>query len=297
MQMRAVLFAMVPGFAVSVAAFGPRVLIHLAVAIVAAMAFEYAMLKARRTDPSVPLADGSVLVLAAIVAVAVSPLASPLITLAGVAIGVVVGKHVYGGLGSNVFNPAMVGYAFVLACFPAELARWPVGIDGASGATLLEVARSQFALGFLKDEFLAGAPVGRIGAIGHEWVALAFGAGGLALVVARVVDWRIPAATLAGFVVAAAIGEALDPSRSLGPLTHLASGSIVMAAFFVATDPVSSPVTRRGRVLFGLGVGVLIFLVRTEGSFADGVAFAVLMMNASAPWLDGIGQPYSRRIS
>lgn len=294
-QMRLVLAALVPGVVTASVIYGPRVPLHLAVALIAALGCEYLMTRARGTDPSVPIADGSVLVLAVLVATAIAPSASVLITVAAVGIGVVFGKHVYGGLGCNLFNPAMVGYAFVLACFPAELSNWPVP-DGSSGATLLEYARTQFALGYLREEVLAAAPVGIIGARGQEIVALAFGIGGLALLATRTIHWRIPAATLSGFVIAATVAYALDPSRALGPLTHLFSGSIVLAAFFVATDPVSSPVTRRGQLLFGLGVGVLVYLVRVAGAYADGVAFAVLMMNASAPWLDGIGQPYSRRI-
>lgn len=303
-QMWCVVGAMVPGVVLLALDAGPRLLLHVLAAWFTAVAAEAGVLLLRRLPLRPPVTDGSVVVLAMLLGIGAAPFASPLVTICATLVAVLVGKHVYGGLGNNLFNPAMVGYAFMLVCFPLEATLWRVPVDGVSGATLLEFSRSEFALGYLREEFLSGwRYVGR-GLIAdsggpalNPWPVLAFAAGGLYLMSVGIVRWRIPVSLLAAFTLTAMVYFAVDPSRQLPPITHVFSGSVVLAAFFVATDPVTSPVTPRGQLLFGAGVGILIYLLRVHGAFADGVAFAVLMMNASAAWLDGVAQPYSRRIS
>lgn len=306
-QMWHVVGAMVPGAACLVLAAGPRVMVHVLTAWAAAVMAEGCVLAMRRQPLRPPVVDGSVGVLAILIGIGAAPFASPLVTVCATLVAVLVGKHVYGGLGNNLFNPAMVGYAFMLVCFPLETTLWRAPVDGISGATLLEFSRSEFALGYLRDEFLQGFGFG--GYVGrgrlanadaaalNPWPALAFAVGGMYLLARGIIRWRIPAALLVAFTLTSVVYFAVDPSRQLPPLTHLLSGSVMLAAFFVATDPVTSPVTPRGQLLFGCGVGVLIYLLRVHGAFADGVAFAVLMMNASAAWLDGVAQPYSRRLT
>ena len=296
-----VLGALVPGVVVTCVCFGFGIIGHLLVASLSAVAAEALLARVRGLRVDRTMADGSVLVLAVLVGIAIPPGAPLFVTVVATLTAVILGKQVYGGIGGNLFNPAMVGIAFVLVCFPLEMNQWPAQLnanatDGVSGATLLETARTEFSLQRLRTEFIQSAPTGWIASRGWEWVSFAYLLGGIALILTRIISWRIPATVLAGLFVAASIGFALDSSRSLPPLMHLVAGSAIVGAFFVATDPVTSPVTRRAQCVYGFALGVVIYLVRSVGAYPDGVAFAVLILNASAPWLDGITQPYSRDI-
>lgn len=292
-QMWRVNAALLPGIFALCFCFGPRVLLHVLVASMTAVSIEAVVMRLRGLPHAPPLRDGSVVLMGLILGCGVAPYASPLVTISATGVAVLVGKHVYGGLGNNLFNPAMVGYAFMLVCFPLESSQWRPAVDGVTGATVLAFSHTQFSLGYLRAEFMqAPAWPGMT-----PWPALGFALGGLGLVALRIVRYRIPVSMLLAFVVTSLVFFSMDPSTHLSPLTHLMSGSLVMAAFFVATDPVTSPVTPRGQLLFGAGIGVLVCLLRMYGAYPDGVAFAVLMMNCSAAWLDGVAQPYSRRIS
>lgn len=292
-QMWRVNAALLPGILALCFCFGPRVLMHVLVASVTAVSIEALVMRVRRLPQAPPLLDGSVVLLGLILGCGAAPYASPLVTISATGVAVLVGKHVYGGLGNNLFNPAMVGYAYMLVCFPLESSQWRPAVDGVTGATVLTFSKAQLSLGYLRAEFMQVPAWPGL----TPWPALGFALGGLGLVALGIVRWRIPVSMLLAFAATALVFFTIDPSTHLPPLTHLLSGSLVMAAFFVATDPVTSPVTPRGQLLFGAGIGVLVYLLRVYGAYADGVAFAVLMMNVSAAWLDGVAQPYSRRIS
>ena len=284
-----VLLALAPVLAVLVYLHGPRPVALLAVAAVTALACEALALRLRRRAVRPALRDGSVLVTAALLALAVPPSLPWWLLTFGTAVAVLLAKHAYGGLGQNPFNPAMVGYAVLLVSFPLEMTQWPApgaGWDAVTGATALDTLRTGLRESYTMQEILAGPAFGSIGASGGEWVNLAALAGGLYLLARRVIRWHIPVAVLAGLALPAALAQLLDPGAHPGAAFHLASGAAMLGAFFIATDPVSAATSDRGRLVYGAGIGLLTWIIRSWGGFPDGVAFAVLLMNLAVPLID-----------
>jgi electron transport complex protein RnfD len=310
-----VLLALVPAGVVHVALLGPGLLLQIAVASVTALVCEAAALRWRDRDVRPALRDGSVLVTAFLLAFSVTPLLPWWLTVLGTAVAVLLGKHAFGGLGQNPFNPAMVGYAVLLVSFPVEMTRWPVpldagvahgwgglarlnlnafygggsdvGWDGYTGATALDSIRTGLDMRYTMGELLARDEiVGALGARGFEWINLAALAGGLYLLARGIVRWHIPVAVLAGLLVPAFVAHALDPGAHLGPVVQACSGATMLGAFFIATDPVSAATSDRGRLWYGAGVGLVTWIVRSWGGYPDGFAFAVLLMNLAVPLLD-----------
>jgi electron transport complex protein RnfD len=289
-----VLLALVPVLGVQVYLFGPAPLGLVAVAAATALGCEALALALRGRFSGIALRDGSVLVTAALLALAVPPLLPWWLIIFGTAFAVLIGKHAYGGLGQNPFNPAMVGYAVLLVSFPLEMTRWPLPgppWDALTGATALDALADGLRQGYTMGEVRAGTGFGALGAAGGEWVNLAALAGGAYLLARRVIRWQIPVGVLAGLAVPAALAHGLDPGAHPGALFHLASGATMLGAFFIATDPVSAATSDRGRLIFGAGIGVLTWIIRSWGGYPDGVAFAVLLMNLSVPLLDRITVP------
>lgn len=310
-----VLLALVPVALAHIVLLGPGLLVQLAVACVTALLAEAFALRWRGRDALPALKDGSVLVTACLLALSVTPLLPWWLTALGTALAVLLGKHVFGGLGQNPFNPAMVGYAILLVSFPLEMTRWPVPLDvpdahswtelarmtfaavfgagtgtrwdGYTGATMLDAVRTGLDLRYTLPEIQARSDVtGAIGARGFAWINVAALAGGLYLLARRLVRWHIPVAVLAGLLVPASIFHALDPGAHLGAGAHAFAGATMLAAFFIATDPVSAATSDRGRLWYGAGVGLLAWIIRTWGGYPDGFAFAVLLMNLAVPFID-----------
>jgi electron transport complex protein RnfD len=284
-----VLLALAPVAVASVVLFGPRTLLQLAAASATALACEAAALRLRARPASAALRDGSVLVTAALLALSVPPTLPWWLTVTGVAVAVLLAKHAFGGLGQNPFNPAMVGYAMLLVSFPVEMTRWPMAggdWDAVTGATALDALRTGLRQSYTMSEITTGPAFGSIGGSGAEWINAAALVGGIFLLLRRVIRWHIPVAFIAGLGLPATIMHALDPGAYAGPLFHLASGAAMLGAFFIATDPVSAATSVRGRLIYGASIGLLTWVIRSWGSYPDGVAFAVLIMNAAAPLLD-----------
>ena len=284
-----VLAALAPVLAVLVYLHGPRPVMLLVVAAVTALACEALALRLRGRAARPALRDGSVLVTAALLALAVPPGLPWWLLVFGTAVAVLLAKHAYGGLGQNPFNPAMVGYAVLLVSFPLEMTQWPApgaGWDAVTGATALDTLRTGLRESYTMQEILAGPAFGRVGASGGEWVNLAALAGGLYLLARRVIRWHIPVAVLAGLAVPAALAHLFDPGAYAGAAFHLASGAAMLGAFFIATDPVSAATSDRGRLVYGAGIGLLTWIIRSWGGFPEGLAFAVLLMNLAAPLID-----------
>jgi electron transport complex protein RnfD len=291
--MYAVLLALLPLVIVQVVLYGPGVLLQLAVAGPIALGCEALALALRGRDSRPFLRDGSVLVTAALLAVAVPPLLPWWLTGLGTAVAVLLGKHAYGGLGYNPFNPAMVGYAVLLVSFPVAMTRWPLPLDAGgaawdayTGATALDALRTGLGQHYTMEEIFRGESFGSLGDAGAQWTNLAALAGGLYLLARRVVRWQIPSGVLAGIAVPAAVMHAFDPGAHASATFHLFSGATLLCAFFIATDPVSAATSDRGRLIYGAGIGGLTWAIRTWGGFPDGVAFAVLLMNLAAPLID-----------
>jgi Na+-translocating ferredoxin:NAD+ oxidoreductase subunit D len=310
-----VLLALLPVAVVHVALFGPGLLLQLATACVVALACEALALRWRGRAAASALRDGSVLVTAVLLALSVTPLLSWWLTALGTALAVLLGKHAFGGLGQNPFNPAMVGYAILLVSFPLEMTRWPLPLDaggagswgqlaaltldsvfgghsggpwdGWTGATMLDAVRNGLEQRYTLPELL-GRPelAGPLGARGFAWLNLAALAGGIYLVARRIVRWHIPVAVLAGLLVPATLASLLDPGAHLGPLTQALGGATMLAAFFIATDPVSAATSDRGRLWYGAGIGLTAWTIRSWGGYPDGFAFAVLLLNLAVPLID-----------
>ena len=281
-----VLLALAPGLTLHALLIDAGVLLRLAVlaAVCGALESLFATLRARalRAPP-----DLSCLVTAVVLALAV-PVALPLLltALAGT-IAIAIGRHALAGPGSYGFNPAMVGYAVIAVFAPASMY---VPVDATSGATMLtlmqEALRQQRTLG----EVFATAAVGT----GQLVTAIAWLGGGAWLIRRGLVPWRIPLGVLLGLCACALVPWMLESDRHASPLLHLLSGSVLLAAFFVATDPASSPRSAGAHLLYGAGIGALLYAIRGWSHYPDGIAFAVLLMNFLAPMLDRCGLATTR---
>ncbi len=317
--MRRVLYALVPAGVVFIWYFGWGFLINFLVAAFAAVLAEAAVLRLRGRSTRQAVRDGSALVTAALLAFSIPPLVPWWIPAFGAVTAVVLAKHLYGGLGKNLFNPAMVGYAVLLVSFPVEMTQWVPprmgdldydhlnfvesldyaftgelpgeDIDAYTRATPLDITKEQLRAGQPFEQIRAGSLFGDFGGRGWEWVANSVGLGGLYLLYAGTIRWHIPTSFLLGLLVPATALHVWDPSGFASPGFHLFSGATMLGAFFIATDPVSAATSERGRLIFGAGIGVLTFGIRTWGGYPDGVAFAVLLMNAAVPIIDRYTRP------
>ncbi len=310
-----VLAALIPGLAALTWFFGWGHLVNAAIAMLVALAAETAALKLRKLPTLPNLRDSSVLVTAVLLGAALPPYCPWWVTVSGTAFAVLIGKHAYGGIGYNPFNPAMVGYVVLLISFPVEMTQWvaprglgasPPGLwqtvalifgggatDGMTMATPLDLFKQGG--GQQVAELWAATPqFGRWGGRGWEWINLMFAGGGLYLLWRGIFPWHAPVGMLAALVVLSALFYRSGGADSLGsPLMHLCTGATMMGAFFIVTDPVSGSTSNRGRLYFGIGVGSLVFVLRSFSNYPDGVAFAVLLMNFSAPLIDHYVQPRS----
>ncbi|MDT8410730.1 MAG: RnfABCDGE type electron transport complex subunit D [Wenzhouxiangellaceae bacterium] len=316
--MRQVLYALVPGIAAHVWFFGPGVLFQIALATGFALALEALMLKARKRPLQPFLSDYSAVVTAVLFALSVPPLAPWWIALTGMLFAIVVAKHLYGGLGHNLFNPAMVGFAVVIIAFPIDLSQWlaprqlspglpglletarailsgslpqALSWDAISQATPLDALKTGVAENRLVTEIRASAIFGDFGGLGWEWIANFYTLGGLWLIWRRIISWHVPVAVLLTTIAISTPMWLFGPDINPSPLQHIFSGALVLAAFFIATDPVSGSATLRGRLVFGAGVAVLTLAIRRFGGYPDGVAFAILLMNMATPMIDRLTRP------
>ncbi|CAI8868249.1 SoxR (2Fe-2S) reducing system protein RsxD [Pseudomonas sp. IT-196MI5] len=302
--MKLVLLATLPGMLAAFWLYGWGVLINLVLAAAAALAVEAAVVQWRKRPLRPTLSDGSALVSATLLALALPPYCPWWLTLSAAAFAMVLGKHLYGGVGSNPFNPAMLGFALVLVTFPQSMTHWPSshGMDLLSGlqqvfgvgqppdawvqATALDSLRINKSL--TMDELFADNPAfGHFGGRGVEWLNLAFVAGGMFLLQRRVISWHAPVGMLVSLFITSLLcwnGSGSDSHGS--PLFHLLSGATMLGAFFIITEPVSGARSPGAKLLFGVGVGLLTYLIRTWGGYPDGIAFAVLLMNLCVPALE-----------
>lgn len=316
--MLTVMLALVPGIALYVWSYGPAVLVSIALASVTALCTEAAMLKLRNRPIKPFLSDNSALLTAWLLGVSVPPLAPWWMVVVGTAFAIAVAKHLYGGLGNNPFNPAMVGYAALIISFPVQMTHWlsphevaghalsfadqlayifgshlPDGLtlDAVTSATPLDTLKTQLHLNRPVAGIFAMPIYGTIAGKGSELVALGFLIGGAWLLFKRIITWHIPAAFFAALFVTAGIYHLYDPAHYVTPVFHIVAGASMLGAFFILTDPVTGPTTPKGKLIFAGGAGVLTYLIRVFGGFPDGIAFATLLMNICAPLIDAYTQP------
>ncbi len=313
-----VLLALIPGIALYVWYFGPAILVSITLASITALATEAAMLKLRKRPLKPFLSDNSALLTAWLLALSIPALAPWWMVVVGTAFAIAISKHLYGGLGNNPFNPAMIGYAVLIISFPVHMTHWltphalggielsfsdqlayifngalPAGLtlDAVTMATPLDTLKTQLHLGLSVNDIRDMPIFGRLAGKGSEMVAIGFAIGGLYLLFTRIISWHLPAAYLAALFITAGLFHLLDPTHYVAPLFHWFSGAAMLGAFFILTDPVTSPTTAKGKIIFAIGAGMLTYLIRAFGGFPDGMAFATLLMNICVPLIDAWTQP------
>ena len=283
-----VIVALIPAVCVQTWFFGGRVLVLIGIAVLASLMLELTVLALRRRNWRNALSDGSVVITGTLIALAVPASLPSLELVLGVAFAVVVAKHCYGGLGHNLFNPAMVGYALIIVSFPASLTGWPLAetMDATTAATPLASMRS------VDTAYALDAGGGQVEA--WLWINGAYLVGGGVLLATRACGPDLPVAVIVGLLLTSGAVYATGAS-DWTPWMHLTSGASLCAAFFIATDPVTAPNLPRARLVYGLLIGALIVAIREFGEFPDGVAFAVLIANAGGPALDELERRLSER--
>jgi len=324
-MMLMVILAMIPGILVATYVFGIGVLINIFLASAFALSLEAIMLYLRKRPIRVYIKDNSALVTAIIIGVALPALAPWWLTFIGVFFAIVVAKQLYGGIGYNAFNPAMVAYAILLIAFPAEMTTYwqtpamlasqtggqslglletlnfqlfaqlppDITLDALTSATPLDIVRTSVLNGSatISEIQALGNAFGHLGGIGTEWINLAFLAGGLFMLRKGLISWHIPISLLVTLGFLSLLFGSFELDSNPSPLFHLFSGATMLGAFFIATDPVTAATTPKGRIFYGAGIGALIYIIRTWGGYPDAIAFAVLIMNMCVPLLDSYTQP------
>lgn len=312
-MMLRVCVALVPGLFCYIWFFGWGILIQCLIVVAFALIIEWLMLRLTRKPVSLHLKDGSVFVTALLFAITISPFTPWWISFIGILFAVVFAKHLYGGLGYNLFNPAMAGYVFVLLCFPTHMNIWPGvsgtteitpalsdyisiiftdnPVDALSGASPLNHMKSQLNSMAMVSEIITNPIYGTVAGKGWDLINLAFLTGGLWLLLNRVIKWHIPAGVLTGLFLGSLVFYIQDTETHISPIFHLFTGGTMLCAFFIATDPITAPTTALGRIIFGVLIGALAFIIRTWGGYPEGFAFAVLIANMFAPVISHYTNP------
>ncbi|MBL0458551.1 electron transport complex subunit RsxD [Aeromonas enteropelogenes] len=320
-----VILACVPGFLAQTWFFGWGTLIQILLALVTALGCEALVLKLRGRAIKPALLDGSAALTAVLIGLSLPPLLPWWMLVVGTGFAVIIAKHLYGGLGQNLFNPAMVAYVLLLVSFPVQMTSWlppesvraydlglgdalsviftgfsldgysmaqlKQGVDGLTMATPLDTLKTGLTQGLTTSEILSGPLFEGWGGIGWSWVNLGYLLGGLFLLQQKVINWRIPVAVLSALLVSATLGYLLSPDATGTPIFHLFSGATMLGAFFIATDPVTASTTPRGRLAYGVLIGVLVYIIRRFGGYPDAFAFAVLLANLCVPLIDSLTRP------
>ncbi|ENF84348.1 electron transport complex, RnfABCDGE type, G subunit [Escherichia coli P0305260.11] len=321
-----VLLAAVPGIAAQLWFFGWGTLVQILLASVSALLAEALVLKLRKQSVAATLKDNSALLTGLLLAVSIPPLAPWWMVVLGTVFAVIIAKQLYGGLGQNPFNPAMIGYVVLLISFPVQMTSWlppheiavnipgfidaiqvifsghtasggdmntlRLGIDGISQATPLDTFKTSVRAGHSVEQIMQ-YPIysGILAGAGWQWVNLAWLAGGVWLLWQKAIRWHIPLSFLVTLALCAMLGWLFSPETLAAPQIHLLSGATMLGAFFILTDPVTASTTNRGRLIFGALAGLLVWLIRSFGGYPDGVAFAVLLANITVPLIDYYTRP------
>ncbi len=279
--MRDVLIALIPALLVAVYYFRlPAVMVILA-CVVSAYGAELICLKMMKKDMATK--EYSALVTGLLLAFCLPPTLPVWMAALGSIFAIVIAKHLFGGLGHNIFNPALIGRAFLLASFPVAMTTWVSPIDGVTTASPLGIMKEATGqqLPRIADLFLGNVS----GSLG-ETSALALLIGGVYLLYKKHIDWRIPGSYLGTVFVLTSIVSAIKGYGLEYPVFHLFAGGLFLGAFFMATDWVTSPVTKTGRIIFGAGAGLLVVIIRLKGGYPEGVCYSILLMNVVTPLID-----------
>ncbi|MBT7109017.1 MAG: electron transport complex subunit RsxD [Methylococcales bacterium] len=310
-----VLVALLPGIFLLALFFGWGVFVNILLAVLTALITEAIVLKLRQRPVLKSLKDLSAPLTAVLLGIAIPTVAPWWLIVLGTGFAIVIVKQLYGGLGSNLFNPAMAGYAFLLISFPQEMTAWAVPgslnawqfsdiirllfleqlpeaitVDGITMATPLDAVKTQLAMN-QESAVAVPATVERLFTQGWGWLSLGYFVGGLWLVQQRVVAWQIPLGILCALALISTGFYFYDDQSYSTPAFHLLAGATMVGAFFIATDPVTAATSPKGRFIFGFMIGALTYLIRVWGGYPDAMAFAVLLMNIAVPVIDYYTQP------
>jgi electron transport complex protein RnfD len=287
--MYTVIATLLPVVVVSVLLFGMQVLVLYAVSIATAVATE-AVVKAIRKQSVRSVYDGSAVITGLLLVMVVPPTLNPIYIALGAFVAIFIGKEAFGGLGANIFNPALVGRAFLSASYPVQMTTYSQpqsvfpfvgGADAASGATPLAAARFEGVIAPLKALFF-GQTGGSVG----ETCAVLIILGGLVLIALKIVDWRLVLSYLGSVFLLGGLFHLIDPGTYPSAVFHLLSGGLALGAFYMATDMATSPYTPWGSVVFGVGAGIIVVVIRLFGGFPEGVMYSILLMNAATPLIN-----------
>jgi electron transport complex protein RnfD len=322
--MATVCLALIPGAIAEIYFLGWGVAINIFICATTAMLAEALVLRLRNKPISPSLKDYSALITGLLIALAIPPLLPWWMSVIGVSFAIVIAKHLYGGLGYNPFNPAMIGYVLLLVSFPTEMTAWLPAqsltdnvpnivesleltflgstsqgfevesfrllADGFTMATPLDESKTSFSTGMMSSEILAQAQF-QSNLEGWFWININFLAGGIGLLVLRVIHWYIPTALLLSLVFTSSLLNVYDNELFMPVSIQLFTGATMLGAFFIATDPVSAATTKKGRLIYGALIGFIIVIIRVFGGYPDAVAFAVLLLNIAVPTIDHYTKP------
>ncbi len=311
-----VLLALIPGTLVMFYIYGWGILINVVLAIIFAVSLEAIALIIRKRPVLPFLYDLSAIVTAWLLALALPPLIPWWILLVGIFFAIIIAKHLYGGLGYNPFNPAMIGFAVLIVSFPFEMSQWienatlgsklpgfieslytTLGItaqpdwDAITRATPLDAVKTGLRAG--TTSYTEIAQQQDFNSVLRSWIyiSLAFAAGGFWMLYKKIIHWQIPVALIATLALFSGVMYLYSPETYGSPLLHVFSGATMLGAFFIATDPVSASTTPIGKIIYGASIGFFIYIIRVWGNYPDSIAFAVLIMNMAVPLIDYYTQP------
>lgn len=295
--MATVVITLLPALAFSVFIYGVSAIMVTLIAIVSCMAFEFIIGKWLLGRGNT-LGDWSAVLTGLLLAFNLPITISPWLVVLGALVAVGVGKMSFGGLGRNLFNPALVGRVFLLISFPVQMTMFPdtPGVDSITGATPLAYVKETLSQGKKLSEILPtdymqdllfGFKDGSLGEIGGFLLIL----GGLVLLLRKIITWHIPVAVLGSMALFASVLCMFDPSQYVNPVFHLFTGGALLGAIYMATDYVTSPMSHRGMLIYGIGIGVITILIRVWGAYPEGISFAILIMNACVPLINMYVKP------
>jgi len=312
--MYGVIYAMIPAMLVSIYFFGFGAVRVLLISVISCMLVEF-LIQKYILKSEVTITDGSAIITGILLAFNVPSNLPWLIIVIGAIVAIGIGKMSFGGLGKNIFNPALVGRVFLLISFPVQMTSWPVP-KPLFAKTVTDAITGPTPLGALKEELTKkGATVqgimqdgisyiqdgievtyripsyvdqllGNMGGSLGEISAIALIIGAIYMLFRKIITWQIPAGYIGSVVVFSGILWLVDPAHFVDPMFHLVTGGMILGVFFMATDMVSSPMSPKGQLIFGVGAGVLTISIRVFGAYPEGVSFAILIMNAFVPLID-----------
>ena len=304
-NMYGVLIALIPAFICSVVFFGMGAIIVTLTSVIACLFFEYVIQKfILKRQPTIW--DGSALITGVLLAFNVPSNLPVWIIIIGALVAIGIGKMSFGGLGCNIFNPALVGRVFLLISFPVQMTTWPLAegfdtsyVDAATGATPLSLLKAAVKSGesvnsVLTDDGFVGYGnmlLGNMGGSLGEVAAFALLIGFAYMLVRKIITWHIPVTIFLTVFIFSGILNVCDPEQFANPLFHLLSGGLMLGAIFMATDYVTSPMSHKGMIIYGAGIGVLTVLIRQFGAYPEGMSFAILIMNAFTPLINRYCKP------